>query len=540
MSVPHKVLSEEDLVHTIDGMMAEHFKPDKPGTSIILTRHREPLFRKGYGMANLELGVSIEPHMVFRLGSITKQFTAVSILMLYEQGKLSMDDDLTKFLPDYPTQAHHISVEHLLTHTSGIKSYTSMPEWQPMMRKDLTLEELIDLFKNQPMEFAPGTKFNYNNSGYVLLGAIIEKISGMTYEEFLQKNIFDPLGMKDSYYDNPNRIIPGRANGYKPAGEDDYENADYISMTQPYAAGSLASNVDDMAKWDEALYTEKLLKQETLQKAWTPYTLKDGKSTGYGYGWAASHFQDHHMIIHGGGINGFITDGFRFPDEHVYVCILTNRGKVIPNDLAFKIGAIVTGKPYQEPEAIELDPSIYPLYTGVYKIEDMPYEIPVTLEDEHLMFQMPGGEKSRLLPVSKTEFFTKESVDTISFELDENGAAKSVTMRGFYGPGMKAHKTDKPLPGEKQEVELDPSVYTPYVGEYELAPGVKASFTVKDGEFYVTVPGQPPYKLHAESETSFFLKEAPISIVFQKEATGKVTGILLNQAGNEMPGKKVK
>jgi hypothetical protein len=124
--------------------------------------------------------------------------------------------------------------------------------------------------------------------------------------------------------------------------------------------------------------------------------------------------------------------------------------------------------------------------------------------------------------------------------LDENGAAKSVTMRGFYGPGMKAHKTDKPLPGEKQEVVLDPSVYTPYVGEYELAPGVKASFTIKDGEFYVTVPGQPSYKLHAESETSFFLKEAPISIVFQKDAAGKVTGILLNQAGNEMPGKKVK
>jgi D-alanyl-D-alanine carboxypeptidase len=417
MSVPHKVLSDEDLVQTIDGMMAEHFKADKPGASIIVTRHGKSLFRKGYGMANLELGVSIEPHMVFRLGSITKQFTSVSILMLYEQGKLSLDDDLTRFLPDYPTQAHHISVEHLLTHTSGIKSYTSLPEWQPLMRKDLTLEELIDLFKNQPMEFAPGTKFNYNNSGYVLLGAIIEKVSGMTYEEFLQKNIFDPLGMKDSYYDNPNRIIPGRASGYKPTGEDDYENADYLSMTQPYAAGSLASNVDDMAKWDEALYTEKLLKQETLQKAWTPYTLKDGTSTGYGYGWAVSHFQDHHMVIHGGGINGFITDGFRFPDEHVYVSILTNRGKEIPNDLAFKIGAVVVGRPYQEPEAVELDPSIYPPYTGVYKIEDMPYEIPVTLEEGHLVFQMPGGDKSTLLPVSKTEFFSKQSVGAIIFDL---------------------------------------------------------------------------------------------------------------------------
>ncbi|MGI8835197.1 MAG: serine hydrolase domain-containing protein, partial [Pyrinomonadaceae bacterium] len=167
-------VSDENLAKAINETLTQAYKPDEPGAAVIAVRAGKVIFRRGYGMANLELGVPVEPDMVFRLGSITKQFTAVAILMLAEQGKLSLDDDLTKFLPDYPAKGQRITIEHLLAHTSGIKNYTALPEWLAAWRKDMTVKEIVDLFKDQPQDFAPGERWSYSNSGYFLLGAIIE------------------------------------------------------------------------------------------------------------------------------------------------------------------------------------------------------------------------------------------------------------------------------------------------------------------------------------------------------------------------------
>ena len=539
MSSVNSVLSDEELVNVIDSMMAKHFKPGEPGASIIVTRHGKPVFRKGYGMANLELGVAIEPHMVFRLGSITKQFTAVCILMLMEQGKLDLQDEITKYLPDYPMHGHKITIEHLLTHTSGIKSYTNIPEIRTSMRKDMTLEELVDSFKPLPMEFAPGESYNYNNSAFVMLGLVIEKVSGMKYAEFLQKNIFEPLGMDHTYFDMANTLIPGRVSGYQVAG-DKFENCEYISMTMPHAAGSMASSVDDMAKWDAALYTEKLVKQDSLKKAWTPFTLNNGVSTGYGYGWASAHYQGHDMITHGGGINGFITDGFRFPNEQIYVCILTNCMRLIPDNLAFKIGALAAGKPYQEPVAVPFDPAAYPRYQAVYKAQKIGVEIPVFVENEKLCVMMPGQEKDELIPLSETEFGSKKSINHVFFSFDEAGQAKSITVTGFYGPGMTAERTDAPLPNQRKTIQVDPAVLDQYAGEYELVPGMNISLTCSNGKLTAQMPGQPAFDLQAETEEKFFLLEAPVTLEFQKDAAGKVSGMLFNQSGQQMTARKIK
>ncbi|MGH8598969.1 MAG: serine hydrolase, partial [Gammaproteobacteria bacterium] len=318
------VAAQSSLTAAIDEMLAKEFKANEPGAAAIVVKDGKVVFRKGYGMANLELGVAIEPDMIFRIGSVTKQFTAVATLMLAEQGKLSLTDEITKFLPDYPTQGRKITIEHLLTHTSGIVSYTGLPEWRPQMRKDVTLDEMIAVFKDKPMEFAPGERWNYNNSGYVLLGAVIEKASGMKYADFVEKNIFAPLGMKRSFYDSTSRIIPRRAAGYS-KGKDGYVNAEYLSMSWPHAAGSLISTVDDLALWDAALYTDKIVKQESLKRAWKAFPLNDGRPAKYGYGWGLSTMEGHPAIGHGGGINGFTCDALRLPDDRVYVAILTNR-----------------------------------------------------------------------------------------------------------------------------------------------------------------------------------------------------------------------
>jgi CubicO group peptidase (beta-lactamase class C family) len=430
------------LIQTIDNLAHEIYKPNEPGAAIIVVSEGKVIFRKGYGMANLELGVPIEPDMSFRLGSLTKQFTAAAILMLVEQGKLKLDDPITKFLTDYPTHDHLITVEHLLTHCSGIRSYTDMPEWLPLWRKDFKLQELMDLFKDEPMQFTPGERWAYNNSGYILLGAIIENLSGQTYEQFLQQNIFDRLDMKDSYYDNPLRIIPRRVSGYD-KGSEGYTNAEYLSMTQPYAAGALASTVDDLALWDTALYTEQLFKQDLLQRAFQSYRLLDGSSAFYGYGWVISEYEGCRFIEHGGGIHGFRTYAIRIPEERVFVAVLSNNGGSDPGLLAFKIAALTIGKPYNEPTPVTVSIESLAHYEGVYQTPTA-YKRFITREDNQLFVQFgPETPRYELIPFSSDEFFLMiDSLYHLTFISDANGDVKSLEMCGRYGIPETATKVD--------------------------------------------------------------------------------------------------
>ncbi len=431
--------SDTALIQTIDSLLQETFKPSEPGATVILVKEGEVIYRAGLGIANLELGVLIKPEMVFRLGSITKQFTAVAILMLEEQGKLALTDSITKFLPDYPTHDYLITVEHLLTHTSGIKSYTSMPEWQSLWRKEFTVQGLIDFFKYQPMQSAPGKRWAYNNSGYCLLGAIIEKASGQTYEQFLQNSIFNPLGMKQSYYDSPIRVIPWRAAGYE-KGPQGYTNAEYLSMTQPYAAGSLASTVDDLAIWDAALYTGQLLKPETLQQAFVSYRLTDGTPTDYGYGWTLSEYAGQRLIEHGGGIHGFRSYAIRIPDKRIFVAVLSNNAGASPGELTFKIATLAIGQPYQEPAPITLSAEALAHYVGVYQTGEGE-EQSIVCEDNRLYSQYGKDDRVELVPFAADQFFLKNmSLYHLTFVRDASGAVVAAEIRGRSGIPEKARK----------------------------------------------------------------------------------------------------
>src|SRR5215218_277568 len=272
-----------DLATYADQLLAAAYAADQPGAAALVMRDGKVVLRKGYGMANLELGVPVSPDMVFELGSITKQFTAASILLLQERGQLRVEDEITRYLTDYPTHGQKITVENLLTHTSGIPSYTGLAEWLPRVREDMKLADLIALFKDKPLEFNPGERWAYDNSGYILLGAIVEKVSGKSYEQFVEEEIFQKLGMTHSRYGHVEELVPLRATGYA---RDDkgFRNANYLSMTQPYAAGSLMSTVDDLAIWDRALGSEALLKKASLDRMFTPFKLNSGLQTHHGYG----------------------------------------------------------------------------------------------------------------------------------------------------------------------------------------------------------------------------------------------------------------
>jgi CubicO group peptidase (beta-lactamase class C family) len=525
----------------IDALVKRSYLATSPGAAIIAVRDGKVIYRKAIGMADLELDVPLSPDSVFRLGSVTKQFTAVAILMLAEEGKLSLSDPITKFLPDYPTQGHVITVEHLLTHTSGIQSYTAMPGWMvTKIQADMSLAELIDGFKKEPMEFAPGTRWSYDNSGYILLGAIIEKASGTPYATFLKRRIFAPLGMRSTNYGSNEEIIPRRVRGYSRGAEGD-ANARYLSMTQPYAAGALVSTVDDLAAWDAALYTEKLVKQASLEKAWTPYVLADGKATTYGYGWSVSSLRGRPTVEHGGGIFGFSTYVLRVPKERVFVAVLCNRDspKTDPGIVARKTAALVLGDPFPENVAVAVAPEVLARYAGVYEI-DKDSRRTVIVEGDKIFTQRTGGARAEAKPRSETEFFYENSITTFRLVTAPDGRATEMLM---YPNGTdKAERAVRvaDVPPAPKELKVDPALYDAYAGRYDLAPGFVLTVTREGESLMVQATGQQRFEIFPTSETEFFYKVVDARITFVKGPDGQVDVIVLHQGGRDMPAKRKK
>lgn len=312
----------QNLEAKIDSLILTKFKSENPGGVFLAVKKGKVVYRKAFGMANLELNVKMKPEFVFEIGSMTKQFTAVSVLILAEQGKLKLDDELTKFIPDYPTNGNKVTIHHLLTHTSGIKDFTSMKSIKNIAREDLSPKELIDFFKKEPNDFNPGEQYKYCNSGYILLGYIIEIVSGKTYREFVSENIFKKTGMENTYYASHDQIIKNRVSGYRE--KEGFVNANYISFSIPYASGAIMSNVDDLLKWQNAINTNLLLNASFTEKVFTNYHLNNGENIDYGYGWHLEKVKNKTIREHGGSIFGFKSMGVYDPEEEIYVVGLSN------------------------------------------------------------------------------------------------------------------------------------------------------------------------------------------------------------------------
>lgn len=308
----------------IDKVIGAYIQAEDPGVVVAIVKDREVYYQKAYGMANMEWGIKNTPETTFRIASLSKQFTASAILLLEQAGKLSVTDDFTRYVPDYPTYGHTITIEHLLTHTSGLKSFTNLDNYPQFSVQDLTHEELLAIVKDHPMDFEPGAQYAYNNTGYYLLGMIIEVVSGMSYADFMRTQIFEPLDMKSAYYLYDEPIIKQRASGYQKNAAGNYENASYVCMKIPFSAGALGAKVEDLVKWDLALRGEVLLDKEMQQRMYTPVKLKDGKQENYGYGWGLGEHHGQGVINHSGGINGFASFIARFLEKELSVIILAN------------------------------------------------------------------------------------------------------------------------------------------------------------------------------------------------------------------------
>jgi CubicO group peptidase (beta-lactamase class C family) len=293
-----------------------------PGVSITVLKGGVIVLAKGYGLANVELAVPATQDTVYQLASVTKTFTATAIMLLIRDDKLTLDDRIAERLPDLPAAWDKVTVRQLLNHTSGIKSYTSVRDFEKTVRKDYARREILDLVAKEPLEFTPGEKWNYSNTGYFLLGMLIEKVAGKPYGEVMDERIFKPLEMTRTRTNDLRAVIRDRAQGYEWDGKE-LRNGEYTSPTQPFAAGMLVSTVGDLAKWDAALANHTLLDESTLAKMWTPTRLGKGEA-GYGFGWGVSKVAGHRLVSHGGGIPGFSTEISRFIDDKLTVIVLTN------------------------------------------------------------------------------------------------------------------------------------------------------------------------------------------------------------------------
>jgi len=515
-------------------LMTETFASDGPGGAALIVKDGKIIYREAAGMANMELDVQMNPDHVFRIGSITKQFTSCAIIKLAEEGKLDLQDDITKYIEDYPTHGYTITIEHLLTHSSGIKSYTSMSDWTAeIRRKDFTPPELVEFFKNQPMDFAPGEEFRYNNSAYFLLGYVIELVSGQTYEDYIEENFFKPLGMANSYYGSTSQIIPKRADGYA-QGENGYYNDDFLSMTQPYAAGSLLSTVDDLYVWYKAVMNYKVISEESLKKATTSNVLNNGSKTGYGFGWFLGNIQGSPRIEHGGGINGYLTASMFLPEEEIFVAVFSNCTCIAPGDIATKMAAIALGKPF-EWDSISLDDDLLKSYEAVYTSE-FDGDLIITFQDGQIAAMRTGGSETVLTPFEKDRFFVKDGTSSFYFERGEDNAICSVISKGT-SYDIEWKKTEKAIP-RVEAIELDESVLQEYVGKYELAPEFILSVFLEEGIIFSQATGQGSFEIVPVGKDEFRPKGIDALITFDRDTDGSVDSLTLHQNG-EHKAKKI-
>ncbi|HEX6050344.1 MAG TPA: serine hydrolase domain-containing protein, partial [Gemmatimonadaceae bacterium] len=362
------------------------------------------------------------PKTVYRIGSVTKQFTSAAIMRLMEQGKLSLDDTLQKFFPDFPAQGNRVTVRHLLNHTSGIKSYTSLgPKWARVIRIDLAPDSLVALFANEPFDFKPGDSYRYNNSGYFLLGMIIEKLSGKPYAQYLKDEFFTPLGLESTMYCDQAPLIKHRAQGYatRPGGV--FINAEPLSMTQPYSAGALCSTVTDLVAWTQALSSGKVVSPASYKLMTTPGTLNDGKPITYGFGLGTGTLGGHRQVSHNGGINGFISELHHYPDDSVITVVLTNTGAPTAVTLERLIARRTLG--VKDLPAVAIDASALQRLVGEYAVGST--RIRVFVEDGRLRVQQEGNPVFGLKHVG-SERFVRDDNDEVRFEFPAGSPAPSI------------------------------------------------------------------------------------------------------------------
>ena len=423
---------DKKISKTLDELIPNRLTEIAPGCVVLVAKNDKIIYRKAFGQANNELKIPMQADMLFRIGSMTKQFTAIAVLKLVEEGKMSLRDSIQEYIKDFPSKGYTITIENLLTQTSGIKDYLSEISNPSKQKETYTPRDGVDYIKDAALNFKPGSNYRYSNSNYYLLGYIIEMVTDETYEKYLQESVLNKADLKNTFYIGAENNISNMAQGYSKF-DGKIEKATLQPVDILYSAGGLISNVDDIYKWHEALYNQKLVKKETLEKAMTPYKFPDSTFSQYAYGWFIKSLDGSKTIEHSGSTDGFQSDEIYLPDENVFVvalynCYETNMDwQLLTNDIA----RIVLGKPLDNEVKVKED--VLKSYVGDYEVnlKGVNHKLIVTFSDGRLSIEAsnPGDRLPKVLLYAKSEneFYIKEAPLRFEFAKDTNNAFKIVT-----------------------------------------------------------------------------------------------------------------
>ena len=515
--------------------------------SVLVAKEGKVLLAKGYGWADRDFEEPNTEHTRFFIGSITKQFTAAAILQLQELGKLSLEDPITKYLPDYPHETgDRITIHQLLSHTAGVPNYTEAPEVVINRTREFSPQTLLDVFKDRPLDFEPGTDFHYSNSGYIILGAIIERVSGQSYEAYLHRNILKPLGMTNSGYARREAAIPERATGYTLDSDGNVVEAVTVAFSVLHTAGALYSTVDDLYKWDQALYREDVLGRKSLEVMLTPY------QAGYSYGWFADSLYGRLHTFHGGFLDGYTTTIDRWVDDGLCVIVLSNQDEAPVKKMARALAAIVLGKQYDFPirkEPRKLKPSLLAQYQGAYRIADDLYRL-IMLKNDTLYDLVSGFRREKLLPQAKDVFFyDRDNTKIMTFDRNSQDSIMGLSV---YDESMLS--TAERLNGDeaaavwvsRDAVELRPEMLDRFTGVYHLdsdmpetAADFKLTITRRDNRLFASVADGDRVELFPSSDIELFHQVDDFSISFTPDDSGVLTDCVLRFGRANVHGHRI-
>lgn len=518
-----------------EALVGPHFMAQGAGAAICVMREGRVVYAQGFGLASRELKVPNTPALTFRIGSVTKQFTAAAVLALSEAGKVDLEAPIGSYVKDLPEAWRAVTVRQLLNHTGGIPSYTEALSFPVRMREDLPGLKLLQAHVwNKPLDFAPGTDWHYSNSGYYLLGLLIEQASGTSYGAYLETRFFKPLGLSHTRYGSEKDFLPGLATGYA----EDGNPAAYLSMDQPFAAGALVSTAEDLARWTLALHAGKVVNPDSLRLMTSPTRTTDGREHPYGFGLGFRTVQGRRLVGHNGGINGFTSLVEADPARRTVAVLLFNQEHpgVGPEYLSRRLLALAQGTPVREPKPVKLPPAKLAPLVGTYQHAEGPRRI-IALNQGALTSQVGGGRVYRLAPLSERTFQLVGQDVQLRFE----AAGDRVLGLHRLGVGEPEGRLAPKVPDVvRKVVKVAPAVMDALAGTYELGPGFEIRVW-REGERLLAQPtGQSADELLGESDTRFFIQTEDTQFDFQRGPDGRGLELHLNAGGRKMVAKRVR
>lgn len=506
---------------------------DGPGVTVLVARGNELLYKGARGMASIELGVPMQPDQLMRIGSVTKQFAAATLLKQIDEGRAGLDDPLSKFLPDYPNGSK-ITLVQLLNHSSGVKSYTGIPGYMGSpIRRDLGTAELVKEFKDQPVDFAPGEQWAYNNSGYVLVGAVIEAIAGKPWHQQLDAALIQPARVGTVHFQDGDKLFKGMAQGYTVNAQREAAPAAFLSMTQPHAAGALIANTEGLWRWNQALHGGKLISAASYARMTTPEG--PAKPRNYGFGIGTGTLRGQPMLSHGGGINGFASMLAYLPQSQTTVVVLRNSDApgFSTDAIARKLAAFAIGEPFVERKPVAAPAEHLKSAEGVYALDERQVRT-LSVQGGVLVSQRSGGSISPLTPLGSDRYTFPDQMTDLQIERGADGKAVAVNLFSNGDSTAERWARTGDAPAAKTFIKLGAAQQQALLGNYSAPEfSFKVFFDDKGGRLMGQAPGQPAFELKATTPRRVHVTEVDAQFDFSPEE-GKAVSVTLTQGGGKL------